>query len=79
MPGPIGLSAVAALSGRGIEPIIVVRLQAERRELARTGFGAHVSVDPAERSPFDVFREVRAERGMLGGRQWCSNASARPA
>ena len=64
--GAVGLSAVAALSGRGIQPIIVSDFQAERRELARNGFGAHVLVDPANRSVFDVFREIRAEH-KLGG------------
>lgn len=64
--GAIGLSAVAALSARGIEPIIVSDYNAERRELARTGFGAHVLVNPAERSVFDVFREVRAEHKLSG-------------
>jgi threonine dehydrogenase-like Zn-dependent dehydrogenase len=54
------------LSSRGIEPIIVSDFKADRRELARTGFGAHVLVDPAEQSVFDVFRAVRAER-KLGG------------
>lgn len=64
--GAVGLSAIAALSSRGIEPIIVSDFQAGRRELARTGFGAHVLVDPAEQSVFDVFRQVRAEH-KLGG------------
>ena len=64
--GAIGLSAVAALSARGVEPIIVSDFNPDRRELARSGFGAHVLVDPAQRSIFDVFREVRAER-HLGG------------
>jgi threonine dehydrogenase-like Zn-dependent dehydrogenase len=64
--GAVGLSAVAALSSRGIEPIIVSDFQAERRELARTGFGAHVLVDPAEESVFDAFRKVRAEHSLGG-------------
>ena len=64
--GAVGLSAVAALSSRGIQPIIVSDFHAERRELARSGFGAHVLVDPADQSVFDVFREVRAEH-KLGG------------
>ncbi|ORW09997.1 zinc-binding dehydrogenase [Mycobacterium kyorinense] len=64
--GAIGLSAVAALSSRGIEPIIVSDFQAERRQLARDSFGAHITVDPADRSPFDVWREVRVERGLWG-------------
>ncbi len=64
--GAIGLSAVAALAGRGIEPIIVADYKADRRDLARDCFGAHVVVDPAEKSPFDAFREVRTQRGLPG-------------
>ncbi|MGB8504989.1 zinc-binding dehydrogenase [Mycobacterium sp.] len=63
--GAIGLSAVAALASRAVEPIIVSDFKAERRELARD-FGAHVLVDPAEKSPFDVWREIRVERGLWG-------------
>jgi threonine dehydrogenase-like Zn-dependent dehydrogenase len=64
--GAIGLSAVAALSARGIEPIIVADYKADRRELSRSGFGAHVLHDPAGPSVFETFREVRAEH-KLGG------------
>jgi threonine dehydrogenase-like Zn-dependent dehydrogenase len=63
--GAIGLSAVAALAGRGVEPIIVSDFHAERRDLA-TRFGAHIVVDPAERSPFDVWRKARVERNLWG-------------
>lgn len=64
--GAIGLSAVAALASRGIEPIIVSDFNADRRELAQRSFGAHITVDPAAESPFDVWRRVRAERGLWG-------------
>jgi threonine dehydrogenase-like Zn-dependent dehydrogenase len=64
--GAIGLSAVAALAGRGIDPIIVSDFNSERRDLACDRFGAHVAVDPAERSPFDVWRELRVERNLWG-------------
>lgn len=64
--GAVGLSAVAALTARGIDPIIVSDFHAERRELARSGFGAHILVDPAQQSVFDVFRQVRAERHLAG-------------
>jgi threonine dehydrogenase-like Zn-dependent dehydrogenase len=64
--GAIGLSAVAALASRGVEPIIVSDYQADRREVARDSFGAHIVVDPAETSPFDVWRQVRADRGLWG-------------
>jgi threonine dehydrogenase-like Zn-dependent dehydrogenase len=61
--GAIGLSAVAALAARGVEPIIVSDFNAERRALAAR-FGAHVLVDPAERSPFEVWVEQVFERGV---------------
>jgi threonine dehydrogenase-like Zn-dependent dehydrogenase len=57
-----GLSAVVALAARKIEPIIVSDYKQDRRELAKT-FGAHVFVDPAERSPFEVRRELAGQRG----------------
>lgn len=64
--GAIGLSTVAALADRGVEPIIVSDYNAGRRESARTDFGAHIVVDPAAQSPFDVQREIRAQRGKWG-------------
>ncbi len=64
--GAIGLSAVAALGSRGIEPVIVADYKFDRRELARDCFGAHVVVDPADKTAFDAFNEVRAERGLPG-------------
>jgi len=64
--GAIGLSAVAALATRGVEPIVVSDFNADRRDLALNSFGAHIAVDPAENSPFDVWRELRAERGLWG-------------
>src|SRR3954466_14510897 len=60
--GAIGLSAVAALAHRGIDPIIAADFKSDRRELAKS-FGAHVTVDPAARSPFDVWFELALERG----------------
>ena len=55
--GAIGLSAVAALASRGIDPIVVSDFNPERRELAKQ-FGAHVLIDPADQSPFDAFRDL---------------------
>ncbi|MDP9166904.1 MAG: zinc-binding dehydrogenase [Actinomycetota bacterium] len=63
--GAIGLSAVAALASRGVEPIIVSDFKAERRQLA-VDFGAHIVVDPDVRSPIDVWRETRIERDLWG-------------
>lgn len=64
--GAIGLSAVAALAARGIEPIVVADFQADRRRLAVDRFGAHIAIDPAEESPFEAFNAVRAQRGLPG-------------
>ena len=64
--GAIGLSAVAALSAAASSRSSSRTFKSDRRELARDRFGAHVVVDPAEKSPFDAFREVRAERGLPG-------------
>jgi threonine dehydrogenase-like Zn-dependent dehydrogenase len=61
--GAIGLSAVAALVARGVGPIIVSDYSAERLEYAKK-FGADILVNPAERSPYDVWREVARDKGI---------------
>jgi threonine dehydrogenase-like Zn-dependent dehydrogenase len=61
--GAIGLSAVAALVARGIDPVIVSDRRSERLRLAADAFGAHILVNPDERSPFDVWRETARTRG----------------
>ncbi|MBH0778445.1 zinc-binding dehydrogenase [Nocardia bovistercoris] len=60
--GAIGLSAVAALRSRGIEHIIVADYSPSRLEYART-FGATIVVNPAERSPYEVWRETARDTG----------------
>lgn len=55
--GAIGLSTVAALAMRGVEPIVVSDYNPERRGLAKA-FGAHVVVDPAERSAHEAWRRA---------------------
>jgi threonine dehydrogenase-like Zn-dependent dehydrogenase len=59
--GAVGLSAVAALAQRGIEPILVSDYNSDRLSLAQT-FGAHVVVNPAERSPFDAWRQTARDQ-----------------
>jgi threonine dehydrogenase-like Zn-dependent dehydrogenase len=66
--GAIGLSAVVALARRGASPIIVADYNSTRLETARE-FGATHTVDPRERSPYDVWRELAldgAETPSLG-------------
>jgi len=59
--GAIGLSAIAALRSREIEPIIVADFNDDRLALARE-FGAHITVNPAQQSPYDVLAAVATER-----------------
>jgi threonine dehydrogenase-like Zn-dependent dehydrogenase len=61
--GAIGLSAVAALKARGVGPIIVSDHNTARLDYA-TKFGAEIVVDPAERSPYQVWREVFRDKGI---------------
>jgi len=61
--GAIGLSAVAALVARGVGPVIISDYSAERLEYAKK-FGAEVLVNPGERSPFEVWREVARDSGI---------------
>jgi threonine dehydrogenase-like Zn-dependent dehydrogenase len=58
--GPVGLSVVAVLAQRGIEPIVAADLSPARRALA-TAMGAHEVVDPAVEPAFDAW--ARAGRG----------------
>lgn len=59
--GAIGLSAVAALRLRGVSPILVSDYNTDRLETARV-LGATHTVNPADGSPYDLWREV-----ALGG------------
>ena len=61
--GAIGLSAVAALASRGVDPIIIADYNEQRLELARR-FGAHITVNASQRSAFDVWSEIAAERSV---------------
>lgn len=62
--GAVGLSAIAALVMRNVDPVVVSDFNADRLELAKQ-FGAHVVVNPAERSPYDVVRELRDRRAFV--------------
>ncbi|MGV0581837.1 zinc-binding dehydrogenase [Mycolicibacterium elephantis] len=55
--GAIGLSTVAALKARGVGPIVVSDYSEDRLGYAKR-FGADVVVNPADRDPYEVWREV---------------------
>lgn len=61
--GAIGLSAVAALVARGVRPVLVSDYSPQRLEYA-AAFGADVLVNSAERSPYDLWREVARREGV---------------
>lgn len=50
--GPIGIAIIAALRLNGVENVAAADFSMRRRELAAT-MGAHVTLDPAQGSPFD--------------------------
>lgn len=60
--GPIGLSVIQALQGRGCKNIIVSEVSSKRRDFA-IQFGAHHSVDPVNE---DVVEKVLSLTGGLG-------------
>jgi threonine dehydrogenase-like Zn-dependent dehydrogenase len=55
--GAIGLSAVAALARRGVTPIVVADYTPTRLDTAKA-LGATHCVDPRERSPYEVWKEL---------------------
>ena len=55
--GAIGLAAIASLKRLGVGPIVAVDFVGSRRDTARA-MGADVVIDPAERSPYEGWRDV---------------------
>jgi threonine dehydrogenase-like Zn-dependent dehydrogenase len=62
--GAIGLSTVAALKARDIEPIVVSDFNEERLALAAQ-FGPTIGVNPARRSPYEMWQELSVERAVV--------------
>jgi len=58
--GPVGLATIAALSLRGVEPIIAADFSPMRRSLAAT-MGAHDVTDPRTEPAVDVWRRLGAK------------------
>ena len=57
--GPVGLAVVAALTLKGVEPIVAADFSPARRATAER-MGAHVTVDPATEPAFDAWARVGA-------------------
>jgi threonine dehydrogenase-like Zn-dependent dehydrogenase len=61
--GAIGLSAVAALHARGVDPIVVADFNDDRLALAAQ-FGPTIGINPSVRSPYEAWQAIAAERGV---------------
>ena len=59
--GPVGLSIIAALKLKGTAPVIASDLSPRRRELA-VQMGADITIDPKEKSPYEIFRSHTSPR-----------------
>ncbi|HUF52475.1 MAG TPA: zinc-binding dehydrogenase [Dehalococcoidia bacterium] len=59
--GPIGLAIVAGLRLKNIEPIIAADYSPKRRGLAAQ-MGAHVTIDPREKTAIDAWNEAAGRR-----------------
>ena len=55
--GPVGLAVIAALRTKNARPIVAADFSKRRRELA-VAVGADVVVDPAEKSPYENWKEM---------------------
>jgi threonine dehydrogenase-like Zn-dependent dehydrogenase len=62
--GPVGLAVIAALRLREVEPIVAADFSPLRRSLAESQ-GAHLVIDPAERSAFEAWSERAAARPLV--------------
>ena len=62
--GPAGLAVIAALKGVTAQPVVAADFAPLRRQLA-LHFGADFVVDPAERSPFEVWKDLAGTRPAL--------------
>ena len=62
--GPVGLAVIAALTLKGIEPIVAADFSAGRRALATT-MGAHEVVDPREEPAIDAWRRVDGRHPLV--------------
>jgi threonine dehydrogenase-like Zn-dependent dehydrogenase len=78
--GPVGLAVIAALRLRDARPIVAADFSPRRRQLA-AAVGADVVVDPAERSPYESWRELAVWTGTDAPPQlpWIPDPPLRPA
>jgi threonine dehydrogenase-like Zn-dependent dehydrogenase len=71
--GPVGIAVIAALSGKGIEPVVAADYSPMRRSLAST-IGAHHVIDPNDVDIFDAWAEQGGARQLVVLRPWACPA-----
>jgi threonine dehydrogenase-like Zn-dependent dehydrogenase len=79
--GPVGLSVIASLRLKGVRPIVAADFSPRRRQLAEA-VGADIVVNPAERSPYESWREVAVWQDQSRAPQlppWMTGPALRPA
>jgi threonine dehydrogenase-like Zn-dependent dehydrogenase len=79
--GPVGLAVIASLRMKGVRPIVAADFSPRRRELA-SAVGADMIVNPAEKSPYQSWREVAVWTDTSRAPQlppWISGPALRPA
>jgi threonine dehydrogenase-like Zn-dependent dehydrogenase len=79
--GPVGLSVIAALRMKGVRPIVAADFSPRRRQLAEA-VGADVIVSPADKSPYESWRQVAAWSDQGRAPQlppWMTGPALRPA
>jgi threonine dehydrogenase-like Zn-dependent dehydrogenase len=62
--GPVGLAVIAALRGRGVEPIVATDYSVTRRRLAVT-MGAQEAVDPRSEPGIEAWRRLDGMRTLV--------------
>ena len=62
--GPVGLAVIAALSLKGVAPIVAADFSPARRALAAT-MGAHEVVDPHQETPWDAWDRAGKGRTLV--------------
>ena len=65
--GPVGLAVIAGLVIRNVHPIIAADFSPGRRALALK-MGADIVIDPAEKSPYDTWKQALTPEGYDGSR-----------
>lgn len=79
--GPVGLSVIAALTLKGVHPIVAADFSPRRRELAEK-VGADIVIDPKQSSPYESWKKTAAysdpsKAPMLS--LWMKGSALRPA